>query len=199
MTTLNKCRMYGGTRKQIGTKDRSKYVKPLADWDNKDNLLTDLDLDNVMKQYDKVYVFRYLGIYTFQQCDKLVDDLKKIYKKKLKIGVILYYNYHWIAMLIHNCTITCLDSESIRKIRYDKLPSLCKKIKKVICDGRKITLMYNYYDIQDDDINCGIYVLDFLISFATTDVDFDDWIAKIVLEDLDAKRKKMFKIKGERT
>lgn len=185
-----------------------KYKPPVKDKDKGDYITSD-DIYNVMSQYDKNNdSFKFIGIYDIEnELKELKTDILKESKniidksEKIKMGIVLWYDYHWVAMFINinKRQILYMDSEAILKIKYLYVCDLCENFIKPklfrsirSADNDKISFSYNIFDFQNDNYNCGVYVLDFLISMIEDDNTYEKWIDNIRFN-IEEKRKSLFK------
>jgi len=169
------------------------YLKVHPTWSKKTLYMTDLDIYNVLIQYNGKNNFIFLGIFIINKDNDKIINLYKKYKSK-NIGIILYYNFHWVALWISNNIIRYMDSEGIRKLRYKYIVPLIYDIRSIY--GNKMKISYNFYDIQEDKYNCGLYVINFiLMNFNIKEYDdkYQDWL--INFDKYENKRNKYFILK----
>lgn len=138
--------------------------------------LSTTDIDGIMKQYENIYSFKFLGAvpldcdeYSF--CSLYKINFEKYMKKNIdKIGIIFNLDRygqpgsHWVALLIEikNGEIYYCDSngrepiDNIYKI-IEEFNKYCKKNKK------EMIYKYNNKSYQKDGSECGVYSCNFLI------------------------------------
>jgi len=173
-----------------------KYTLQPKDKDE-NGYITSTDIYNVMEQYDGDNGFTFIGIYDII---KEIESFKKIISSKFNrfetFGVIFWHDYHWIALWINKSSrhLIYMDSETINGIKYLHIcpliqnyikPKLFKLVKK------KLRIDYNIYDIQSDNYNCGVYVIDFLISMISG-MQYNTWLENIGIN-IEKRRNELFK------
>ena len=150
---------------------------------NPDEWLSSLDIESVMRQYEKFYkCFEFLGPSPIDyDTHKLYGECvweelcnfnlsEQIKRHKNKIGIILntdphYKNgAHWISMFINikNKTIVYFDSNG------DESPKEVKKLlKKIVDQGKQLGIDFhvieNKIEHQRTNTECGMYCLYFII------------------------------------
>jgi len=173
-----------------------KYIRQPKDKD-KDGYITSTDIYNVMKQYDGDNGFTFVGVYD------IINELK-LFKKSIggkfigsrKFGVIFWHDYHWIALWINKSKrhLIYMDSEAIHGIKYLHLCPLIQNYIKIelfkMKKQKKLRVDYNIYDIQSDNYNCGVYVIDFLISMING-MSYETWLKNIGMN-IEKRRKELF-------
>lgn len=150
---------------------------PHADW-SKSILLSNFDIYNVLRQYESE-TFHYCGDFNIDNPIGLSDQLKKI----KKYGAIILYHpniqsvnvkYHWSGIWIDTNYIIHFDSENDTIARNNHLYSIMKIIQSIIPKIKKIK--YNTIDIQLDDVNCGLFAIDFIVS-QINGINFKKWLS----------------------
>lgn len=169
---------------------------------NPNEWLNSLDIENVMKQYERKYPnFVFIGpspidfdkhlLYGECVWDELCKfELKKhISNGKNKIGIIFnldpHYKdgSHWISTFIDvkNNFIFFFDSTG------DKCPRQVKKlISRVIEQGKAINIPFDYYENKKEhqlqDTECGVYSLYLLTQLLTEQKKVDDFMKKRIAD-----------------
>lgn len=181
---------------------------------NKNQWLTSLDIDKVMKQYEETYkCFEFIGpspidFDSHQQYNECVwEELCKfnitdyINKGKTKIGIIFntdpHYKEgsHWISLFINikEKYIFYFDSNG------DKIPKQIKKlIDRIQIQGNQIRIKFKILDNyliehQNGNTECGMYSLFFIIQLLTENKPPDYFVnERIKDEDMEKLRNKYF-------
>jgi hypothetical protein len=149
---------------------KKSAIKPKSMWDTKGDeayLISDYEINEVLKQYKKDFLITDL-------------DMNNLANKTFtKTGLVIFcngknYKYadHWVGILIDEKQrkITYFDSENIKDLKMIILPKIINIIKK-----KYKILEYNNIDIQIDKINCGIFVIDFIVSL-WNDINYEKWL-----------------------
>lgn len=151
---------------------RTKGPKDANEW------LSTLDINNIMKQYEKIYTnFKFLGAvplncdeYSF--CSLYNIDFNKCHEKKIRyLGIIFNLDRHgqpgshWVSMFIDldGGEINFCDSNG--KPPIDNMLTIINKFKDYYKSktGKDIIYKYNTKSYQKDSSECGIYSCNFII------------------------------------
>lgn len=170
--------------------------------------LSTTDIDGIMKQYENIYSFIFLGAvpldcneYSF--CSLYKINFEKYEKKGIeKIGIIFNLDRygqpgsHWVALLaeIKNGEIYYCDSTGRKPI--DNIYEIIEEFNKY-CKKNKKQMLYKYNDIpyQKDGSECGVYSCNFLIRKLSGE-DFHDIINNpLKFQDINSCRNKYFRNK----
>lgn len=151
---------------------RSKHKASWSLKGNKAFLISWSDINSVLSKYDNN--FHWAGIYNTWKFEK---KLKKNISGHNRLGLIIYVNdekyMHWVGMIIDESDIYYFDSDA----NQDIISNYIEKFVNVIKSIRKINnFYYNLIDIQRDNINCGYFAIDFIISVTSGTITYDSWI-----------------------
>lgn len=154
--------------------NKNKKCKPKSNWDS-DGYLYDSDIRNLLKKYEgRKLSFELIGIEreSLWKEEHIVfnfpDDIKKT--STYYALVLLINNNHWISIFID----MSLRSKYIKIEYFDSMAKdLTNDIRYIIRTlclllgikyNKKIELKYNTVKVQKDDGECGIWVIDFILS-----------------------------------
>jgi hypothetical protein len=171
-------------------KDEAKVVhKPDAGWSNSDPSVSNFDLHNTIKQYsDLDKDFLYLGDWAIdlykikkqkERFIKVIEDTNGLYKYR---GIIIYFwgkkiklYKHWACIVLNDVTgeIQFMESNADEGLRIDILPII--ELIKNHTGNLYTHYVTNVFSIQIDDINCGIFCIDFMINMKDG-MDFKKYI-----------------------
>jgi hypothetical protein len=188
--------------------------KSPATWNrNKNEWLTSVDIEKVMKQYEKTYQnFTFIGpspldfdnkkIYNTCVWEELCNfDLKKyLTKNKTKIGIIFnmdpHYKdgSHWMCMMVDitKQLIYYFDSNG------DKCPNEIKVlVERIKQQGHAFNLDFKFeenhpIEHQEGDTECGMYVLYFIVEILTGKRDYKFFTTKKITDEDVEKYRKIF-------
>ena len=161
-------------------KGKFKPKMPKSWFDNINEWLSTLEIEDVMKQYDLKYdKFRFLGAVP-SDCPKSITcsltnlDIKTYLKKKItKLGVIFNLDEHhqsgshWVALMIDlgkKC-ICYYDSNGVNPNKNISgfIKNIMKKMEKHF--KKKIKLNINKIEHQKSNTECGMFSMMFLINY----------------------------------
>jgi hypothetical protein len=151
---------------------------PKSTWDKIGEnayLISQHEIDSVLSQYEGINNFHYYGI-----IEPGYEFAKNFGEKGEIIGIVIYFNKHWTGIVLdkNKKIIKYLDSESSNELRYKYISKIIEKINK---NNFYKILEYNSIDIQQDSINCGFFVIDFIVS-SINGISFRTWIDKYIKE-----------------
>ena len=192
--------------REINTTFRPKTPK---DWyQNKNEWLSTIDIENVMKQYEKVHKdFKFIGPvpidfdYEYSVGSCIVDELCKIdinlflKKKMLKIGIIFNLDKHdqdgshWVAMYVDLKKNKIYYFDSYGEEPPEEVDVLAERLKKQgLENNNKIQYEKNDVRFQYKGSECGVYCMYFITSLLKGQT-FEDFKENIIRDDdMNAKR-----------
>jgi hypothetical protein len=153
---------------------------PHANWQNT-FLLSNFDIENVLQQYNSDS-FYYCGYIEINDASNVIEKIQNI--KKCGALVIYHPNdnnisikKHWSCLWIHKQYMIHFDSENNMLDRNKHLFKIINKIRLIFPNIKKI--IYNTVDIQLDNINCGLFVIDFVVNQIKNN-NFENWINEYI-------------------
>lgn len=193
------------------------------EWDKNPKMwLNTLNIDNVMKQYQKKYKdFRYLGAtpidFDLQVEDKCVVsdlcslDIETMYKQEKckRIGIVFNTDghkgsgKHWFSMYVDLCgknmeqqpKIYYYDSAETKRIPkeiYRLIQTIQEQFKKMYSGKKTIDIVYNDRIHQKKNTECGIYSIHFLDHMVRNKSFFEYIHSDPSDEEMNRMRKKYF-------
>ena len=176
--------------------------------------LNTLDIDNVIKQFQKKYTdFKYFGAMPMDFADlNYYNELNKVDFDKLKnkgikkIGFVLNLDNHnqsgshWVGVFVNleKYQIYYFDSVGIKP--ENRVTEFNKKVYNYFISkgvpASEITIDYNKIEHQTGNTECGVYSIVFILQMAKGKKTFDEYCKKITRDDsINKCRKKLFMIK----
>jgi hypothetical protein len=123
--------------------------------------MTNLDIDKIMKTYNKKYKdFKYVGTiinYDFKSFENI--DLTKI--KQNKLGLISYYVAHWVALFIDKINNEITYFDSVANPPFKEIKKLIKIYKNQMNNPK---IIINKIQYQKKDGYCGPWCIAFIKS-----------------------------------
>lgn len=184
-----------------------KYIldsfKPLRP-KGKNTWLSTIDINDVMKQYEKKYTnFIFMGAVPID-FDYIYDEfsninLKQLCKLKKKIGFVFNTDpsyesgEHWISMFLDLCDNTLCFYDSVGTFPPYQISNFIKRLINQANDiNIKLNLYINSIEHQTGNNECGVYSLYFLISRLEGKTCNDIFNNKINDKEMNKYRKKFF-------
>lgn len=153
----------------------------------KDYLLSNFDMWDVMERYENYYGkrFKYLGMLKFHDYDieKWLNRIERFKGYEYRF-ILTYYERHWVSIILHKDTVYFLDSEADIEILlgmselFEKLPFKY--------------LVYNTLEIQYDYRLCGYFSIYFVTSMLAGK-DLNKLILELYNKKLELGNKKYYK------
>lgn len=183
--------------KHLKTKDQTEWiskdkyfekeelrVKPVARWDKKSRLVSNVDVYNVMQRYEKYNSdFVYVGDYDHDVMffDDELERLNHNLARKGKYYAIMFSLYgkkwknakHWTMMYFDSDSIYFFDSIVDPKARYQ----ICGVVEHIRSRFPSIKrYMFNTVSVQYDYEHCGIFAIHFVHCLLVDGLDFDGFL-----------------------
>jgi len=198
--------------KQIHDKEINTTFKPKKPrkWNtNKTEWLSTIDIENVIKQYEKKYQnFRFIGAvpidfdstYGLGQC--IINELCKINLQKLLLSKIFHIGIvfnldkhnedgsHWVSMFIDLKRNGIYYFDSYGEKEPTEVKTLAERLLKQAKEMGKENMEYRVNDIRHQYKNseCGIYSINFIVEMLKG-TKYEDYInTKINDNDMNSKR-----------
>ena len=207
-----KCWLKKGLIKKSLVKEHFKPLKP-KEWDkNPREWLSTVEIENVLKQYEKIYPdFLFMGCvpidfdYELSPGNCVINELCKIkinkYLKHNKKYIGIVFNLdkhhqdgsHWVSMF---CNFKKNEICYFDSYGYD-VPSEIKRLMKRLKNQHKkynnldLKLKYNNVRHQYKNSECGVYCINFIVNMLNN-VSFETFINKKIPDDLIFKKRNYF-------
>lgn len=192
--------------KKLNDKEINNTFRPKTpkDWyKNKNEWLSTIDIENVMKQYENQYSnFKFIGPvpidfdYEYSVGNCIVDELCKInidkyLKKKIKnIGIIFNLDKHdqsgshWVAMYIDLLKNKVYYFDSYGEKPPNEIDILAKRLKEQgLRNNNNIDYEINNVRFQYKNSECGVYCMYFITSLLGGQ-SFEEFKQNIIKDDL---------------
>lgn len=145
-------------------------------------LISGEEITSILSTYED-NCFNFSGIYNTKFDKKRLSlELRKITSSN-RLAIIIFINdkkyQHWVALLITKKTLLYFDSDANVDIIINYIDKFVSFIKSEIPTISEFT--YNNIDIQMDNINCGYFSIDFLLSVQSED-EYSSWINKYIVK-----------------
>ena len=162
---------------------------PVAEWDvdgDEAFLISDAELINVMEQYNDDQ-WKFHGVWMDNFISKPAEvrrfhETIDATQATPKWGIIIFINQgkykHWVCIYVDNFArrLKYFDSNADEGDRRRLIVGIIDEIKKSF--PGKYEFEYNSVPIQTDDVNCGLFVIDFMATMIAGDESFDNWVGK---------------------
>jgi hypothetical protein len=203
--------------KSIGDEEIKETFRPKMPekWKkNKNEWLTTIDIQNVLRQYQKYYHdFLFIGAvpidfdnkFGFGQCvvDELCNiNLKNILKKgKNKMAIVFNLDAHdkpgshWVALYCDFTTDKIIFFDSYGSKPPNEIQKLMDRLKEQASSmGKNVELIYNKTRHQYKNSECGVYCLNFIINLLEG-VEHSKILNTKILDDMMEKNRTIYFVK----
>lgn len=166
-------------------------VPPKRKWKKKNEWLTNIDIEMVMKMHEESYKeFEFIGPVPIDFKDVCSENLCKVSVEewlkqgKTKIGIIFNFDRHdergshWVSMYvdIKAGIVFYFDSAGISNTPKDTFEKIQDLANEIIQQARKLRYKLTFYvgriEHQEGNTECGMYSLFFIITWLTRRVEF---------------------------